>query len=66
MRNLRLPVEEQRKLQDGEVWKSLSRGQNGYGDQNETQRERGFEKAVVEQWGWLYCPEDLVRELEDT
>ncbi|KIW23232.1 uncharacterized protein PV07_11449 [Cladophialophora immunda] len=62
MHNLRLPIEEQRRLNDGEVYKSLPRSQ--------AQVERGAdmdgagEKAVVEQWGWLYCPEDLVNDLK--
>jgi 2-polyprenyl-6-methoxyphenol hydroxylase-like FAD-dependent oxidoreductase len=62
MHNLRLPVEEQRKLKKGEVWESLSRSQTStLGD---VQPEKQFKNAVIEQWGWLYAPEDLTRDLE--
>ena len=63
MQNLRLPVEEQRRLKDGEVWKSLPRGLDG-SEAGGEDAEKAFKMAVVEQWGWLYCPEDLLKDLE--
>ncbi len=65
MLNLRKPLEEQKKLKDEEVWRSLGGTQNGSMVGDEVRKEEDFKKAVVEQWGWLYCPEDLMRELEE-
>lgn len=67
MHNLRLPLEEQRKLGDGEVWKSLSRLPNMPKSEEEGDSaadNEAFRKSVVDQWGWLYCPEDLVADLK--
>ena len=62
MHSLKLPIEEQRKLKEGGLWGSLSRIQNGSEEGDEAGEE--FRRAVVEQWGWLYCPEDPIEELD--
>ncbi|KIW92040.1 uncharacterized protein Z519_07022 [Cladophialophora bantiana CBS 173.52] len=72
MHNLRLPIEEQRKLNDGEIYRSLARFQQARAghrhehehDGVEHDEEAYFKMAVLEQWAWLYCPDDLVEDFQ--
>lgn len=54
MTNLRRPLEEQQRLNDGEVWKSLA---DADADAEAVDKEQARRDAAIEQWSWLYVPD---------